>query len=103
MPALLARGDEPMIAAQVLVEFWVVATRPVSVNGFGWTVDQTHAALLSFRAQFALLEDTPEVLTRWMALVVSSGVQGKRAHDALGGDHAGARSRYRAHAEPKGL
>ena len=80
--ALLARGDEPMIAAQVLIEFWVVATRPVSVNGFGWTVVQTHAAILGFQAQFALLEDTPAVLTRWMALVVANGVQGKRAHDA---------------------
>lgn len=80
--ALLTRGDELMIAAQVLVEFWVVATRPVGVNGFGWTVTQTHAAILSFREQFALLEDTPAVLTHWMVLVVSNGVQGKRAHDA---------------------
>jgi predicted nucleic acid-binding protein len=80
--ALLVRGDEPMIAAQVLVEFWVVATRPVNVNGFGWTVAQTHAAILSFQAQFALLEDTPAVLRRWMALVVTNGVEGKRAHDA---------------------
>lgn len=80
--ALLARGDEPMIAAQVLVEFWVVATRPSNVNGFGWTVAQTHAAILSFRAQFALLEDIPAVLTHWMLLVTTNGVQGKRAHDA---------------------
>jgi predicted nucleic acid-binding protein len=80
--ALLVRGDEPMIAAQVLIELWVVATRPVAVNGFGWTVAQTHAAILGFRAQFALLEDTPAVLTHWLALVVANGVEGKRAHDA---------------------
>lgn len=79
---LLARGDEPTVAAQILVEFWVVATRPVGVNGFGWTVAQTHAAILSFQTQFALLEDTPAVLTHWMRLVVASGVQGKRAHNA---------------------
>jgi predicted nucleic acid-binding protein len=80
--ALLARGDEPMIASQILVEFWVVATRPVNVNGFGWTVAQTHAAILGFRTQFALLEDIPAILTHWMILVVANGVQGKRAHDA---------------------
>ncbi len=36
--ALLTRGDVPVIAAQVLIELWVVATRPTNVNGFGWTV-----------------------------------------------------------------
>lgn len=34
--ALLGGGGELCIAAQVVMEFWVVATRPVSVNGYGW-------------------------------------------------------------------
>ena len=37
--ALLGRGDELLLAPQVLAEFWSVATRPTSVNGFGWPVD----------------------------------------------------------------
>ena len=35
--SLLSRGEEPVICGQVLIELWVVATRPASVNGFGWT------------------------------------------------------------------
>ena len=30
---LLAQGDELLLAPQVLMEFWSVATRPVAVNG----------------------------------------------------------------------
>lgn len=80
--SLLSRGDEPVITAQVLIELWVVATRPANVNGFGWTPAQTHQVVVSFRAQFALLEDTPAVFTYWLTLVAVNGVEGKRAHDA---------------------
>jgi len=38
---MLAAGDRLAIAAQVLFEFWSVATRPVSANGLGWTAPQT--------------------------------------------------------------
>ena len=31
------RGDDGVLAPQVLIEFWVVATRPPDVNGFGWS------------------------------------------------------------------
>jgi predicted nucleic acid-binding protein len=36
---LLARHDELLLAPQVLMEFWSVATRPIDVNGIGWPVD----------------------------------------------------------------
>jgi predicted nucleic acid-binding protein len=38
--ALEERGDNPVLVSQVLIEFWSVATRPASVNGLGWTVEQ---------------------------------------------------------------
>lgn len=79
---LLSRGDEPVIAAQVLIELWVVATRPANVNGFGWTPTQTHQTVVGFRRQFALLEDTPAIFTHWLALVSAQSIEGKRAHDA---------------------
>jgi predicted nucleic acid-binding protein len=60
----------------------VVATRPVSANGFGWAPAQAHQAIVRFRAQFGLLEDAPSVFTHWLALVAANGVEGKRAHDA---------------------
>ena len=34
---LLANNISLFISTQVLVEFWVVATRPDSVNGQGWS------------------------------------------------------------------
>lgn len=34
---LLATGNECYLTAQVLIELWVVATRPANVNGLGWT------------------------------------------------------------------
>lgn len=34
---LLARRNEVYITAQNLIEFWAVATRPLDVNGLGWT------------------------------------------------------------------
>ena len=33
---LIRAGHALVLAPQVLTEFWVVATRPVEVNGFGW-------------------------------------------------------------------
>jgi predicted nucleic acid-binding protein len=80
--ALLSRGDEPVITAQVLIEFWVVATRPANVNGFGWAPAQTRSILDGFCAQFPLLDDTPAVLGSWLTLVLNHGIEGKRAHDA---------------------
>ena len=35
--ALQLRGDIPCLVPQVLYELWVVATRPVAVNGLGLT------------------------------------------------------------------
>lgn len=78
---LLLRGDAPCLAPQVLIEFWVVATRPVDVNGFGWSEKQTTDAIDHLRALFALLPDTPAIFEIWLALV-GVGVRGKRAHDA---------------------
>jgi hypothetical protein len=34
---LLSRGEELLLAPQVVMEFWAAATRPVDVNGYGWT------------------------------------------------------------------
>ncbi|MDJ1185628.1 hypothetical protein PMH09_20810 [Roseofilum sp. BLCC_M143] len=38
---LLKQGHECFLTAQVLIEFWVVATRPVTVNGLGWSPETT--------------------------------------------------------------
>lgn len=79
---LLARGVSVFISAQVLVEFWAVATRPAEVNGLGWPVATTAEAIGSLRDQFPLLDEIPDVLDRWFEVVRHCQVRGKRAHDA---------------------
>lgn len=79
---LLARGDEIVLAPQVLIEFWSVATRPTEVNGFGWTTEATRDELVALLAQFPLLSETSAVFHEWLRLVTSLKVVGKQVHDA---------------------
>jgi predicted nucleic acid-binding protein len=78
---LLARGDELLLAPQVLMEFWSVATRPVAVNGFGWPVDVVRSEIGRLLDQFPLLPETPGVFDEWLRLVTKHGVIGKQVHD----------------------
>lgn len=61
---LLARGIPVFISAQVLVEFWAVATRPERVNGLGWSTATTAETIRALRDRFPLLKETPEVWDR---------------------------------------
>ncbi len=78
---MLAVGDELAITAQVLFEFWSVATRPASTNGLGWTAAQTRTAIDGFRGRFTLLAEPPEVIDLWLDLVAAHDLKGKRVHD----------------------
>ncbi|MFM9160673.1 MAG: type II toxin-antitoxin system VapC family toxin, partial [Dolichospermum sp.] len=69
------------ITSQVIIEFWVVATRPVNVNGLGWTVSQTTQAVQMLINQFDLLAETPDVFSIWLNLVTTYNISGKRTHD----------------------
>ncbi len=40
---LLKQGDECYLSVQVLIELWVVATRPIDVNGLGWSIEKTRS------------------------------------------------------------
>lgn len=64
-----------VLAPQVLVEFWVVATRPVDVNGFGWTTEIVGAAIARLRERFELLAESPELFERWIELVVQGDLR----------------------------
>lgn len=78
---LILRGDNPCLAPQVLIEFWVAATRPQGDNGFGWTPDLAQAHVTHLRKLFPLLPDRPEVFDRWLQLVTEHAVLGKQVHD----------------------
>ncbi|EFA70744.1 PIN domain nuclease [Cylindrospermopsis raciborskii S07] len=78
---ILLRGGQCFITSQVIIEFWVVATRPVNVNGLGWTVEQTTQAVQMLISQFDLLAETPDVFSIWLNLVITYNISGKRTHD----------------------
>src|SRR5436305_12026983 len=80
--ALGRRGDSPCLVPQVLYELWVVATRPTTVNGLGFTPNQVAAELARLQTLFPLLPDNPAVFPEWQRLVVAHQVSGKNAHDA---------------------
>src|SRR4051812_3633858 len=75
-------GDRLAITGQVLFEFWSVATRPVSVNGLGWTTAQARATIDGFRSRFAVLPELASVIDFWLDLVTTHDLKGKRVHDA---------------------
>lgn len=79
---LLAGGEQIYITAQNLIEFWAVATRPLSVRGLGWNVTKTRAEIDKITRQFMLLEDNADVFDHWLRLVTSYRVSGKQVHDA---------------------
>jgi predicted nucleic acid-binding protein len=79
---LLAAGEQIQITAQNLIEFWAVATRPESVNGLGWSAQQTRDEISRLLGQFPLLEDSPAIFSEWPNLVSSHAVEGKATHDA---------------------
>jgi predicted nucleic acid-binding protein len=79
---LLSREDELFVIAQNLIEFWAVATRPIANNGLGLTIARATQELTKFKALFAILPDTADILPEWEQLVVKHQVLGKQVYDA---------------------
>lgn len=79
----LARADViSCIVPQVLYEFWVVATRPLTANGLGWSASTAERTILEFIQDYQLLKDERGVFTHWQSLESTYRVAGKNAHDA---------------------
>lgn len=79
---LLSRGEELYVSPQNLIEFWVVATRPVANRGLGWSAAQAQAEIARIKSLFRLLADSPAIYPEWEKLVTQHAVMGKNAHDA---------------------
>ena len=79
----LRRGGHRLRAApQNFVEFWNVATRPVSRNGFGFSPGAADRRLRRMEQLFPLLPAAPAFYREWRRLVVAYGVSGVQVHDA---------------------
>jgi predicted nucleic acid-binding protein len=79
---LKQQGYEFRIAPQNCIEFWNVATRPLTRNGFGLTLADADLLLSVIEQIFPLLPDMPGVYSAWRKLVVQFGVSGVQVHDA---------------------
>jgi predicted nucleic acid-binding protein len=69
------------ICAQVMIEYWVVATRPSGVNGLGLTPIAADADLEDLLNVLPCLPEPPAIGLRWRQLVRNYGVSGREAHD----------------------
>jgi len=79
---LIRERRRMFIAPQSIYEFWVVATRPVNVNGFGWPAQRAAEWINYFEGSFELLADVPNIYSLWRQLVENYNSCGKPAHDA---------------------
>ena len=79
--SLIEDGGTCYITSQVLIEFWAVATRPLNVNGLGWTAQKTQQEINQILSQFSLLEESPDIFPLWFQLVTDYNIKGKRTHD----------------------
>lgn len=79
---LLNQGHSLCITSQILIEFWAVATRPLNVNGLGWSVEKTRTEVEQLLEQFPLLEETEQIFSEWLNYVTTTKIIGKRTHDA---------------------
>ena len=80
--ALVTRGEGLCYAAQNMVEFWNVCTRPISKNGFGLSSAETDARARIIEANLQFLPDSERVHYEWRRLVVEHSVAGAQVHDA---------------------
>ncbi|NJP08836.1 MAG: type II toxin-antitoxin system VapC family toxin [Leptolyngbyaceae cyanobacterium RU_5_1] len=79
---LVQQRHQVHITSQNIIEFWAVATRPVTVNGLGWSHQQTRIEVEQLLSQFQLLQETPQIFTYWLDYVIANNIIGKRVHDA---------------------
>jgi hypothetical protein len=79
---LIQQGHKLHVVPQNVYEFWVVAPRPVNVNGLGKTAAEAATELANLKALFVLLDETPAIYGVWERLVISTPVVGKNGHDA---------------------
>lgn len=81
--SLRARGDELCVVPQIHYEFWVVATRAITLNGLGMSTVEAEAELVLLGPPlFRLMRDERAIYDRWRGLINMHRVEGKQAHDA---------------------
>ena len=79
---LTADERELCVVPQGIFEFWVVATRPLEVNGLGLDPEQTRREVDALLSTFVLLPEPEDLVQRWLDICTTHAVCGRPAHDA---------------------
>ena len=75
-------NQDCVLVPQVLYEFWVVATRPLAVNGLEMSIIDAKIAIEKWTTVYPVLLDERGVYHIWESLVTTYQIRGKPAHDA---------------------
>jgi predicted nucleic acid-binding protein len=78
--ALDAKNQTMLMTHRSIVEFWSVATRPVSANGLGFSLEEAKFEIDGLKKLFGVLPELP-VHEQWQRLVIRYRVSGKNVHD----------------------
>ena len=79
---LRSQGETMLVAAQNLIEFWAVATRPIQSNGLGVDTRQAERDIAGLKHLFQVLPENTRILEEWERIVSKYQVLGKNVHDA---------------------
>src|SRR5215831_3628492 len=79
---ILRGGGHVYIAAQNLIEFWYVCTRPLNRNGLGLSTSETEKELAQMEALLLLLPEVPAIFPEWRRIVTAHAVSGVDVFDA---------------------
>ncbi len=70
------------VCAQVMIESYVVATRPTEVNGLGLAPKEAQQFLADIENSSPCLPEPPNIGKLWSDLITRHSVMGRQAHDA---------------------
>jgi predicted nucleic acid-binding protein len=80
---LIAQKETLYYTTQVLAEFWVVCTRPITARGgYGLSSFKTEQKAKLIERYCRLLPDSAATHQEWRRLIVAHSVQGVVIHDA---------------------
>jgi predicted nucleic acid-binding protein len=79
---LLATGEPVHFTWQNISELWNVMTRPIAVNGLGFSPEFAVLEVGKIERVLTLLPDSSAAYEEWKRLVVAHTVSGTKVHDA---------------------
>lgn len=79
---LRQQGEILYITAQIIVEFYALATRPIEANGLGMPTALASLEASKLEAIFPLLPEVPSIFSLWRKTVDTYHVIGRQVYDA---------------------